>query len=201
MKISDNGLAIIQKYEGCRLDAYVCPAGVLTIGYGHTGSDVKTGMTISKEKALELLKKDISKFEKLVAKYDGIYHWTQNQFDALVSFAFNVGNIDQLTNHGKRTIKEISSKITAYNKANGKVLAGLTKRRAEEKKLFDSAVSNESKTTTEKTATKKTEKEVKAKGTADYFNKSLAGTYKTNANLNMRDDAGISNNSLVVIPK
>ena len=141
MKISDNGLAIIQKYEGCQLKAYLCPAGVLTIGYGHTGSDVKSGMTITKAKALELLKKDISRFEKAVSKYDSVYHWNQNQFDALVSFAFNIGSIDQLTNNGKRSIAEISSKITAYDKANGKALAGLTKRRAEEKKLFDTKVS------------------------------------------------------------
>lgn len=141
MKISDKGLAIIQKYEGCRLKTYLCPAGVLTIGYGHTGSDVKSGMTITKAKALELLKKDISRFEKAVSKYDSVYHWNQNQFDALVSFAFNIGSIDQLTNNGKRSISEISSKITAYDKANGKALSGLTKRRAEEKKLFDAKVS------------------------------------------------------------
>lgn len=146
MKISDKGLAIIQKYEGCRLKTYLCPAGVLTIGYGHTGSDVKSGMTITKAKALKLLKKDISRFEKAVSKYDSVYHWNQNQFDALVSFAFNIGSIDQLTNNGKRSISEISSKITAYDKANGKVLAGLTKRRAEEKKLFDTKISTTKKT-------------------------------------------------------
>ena len=148
MKISDKGLALIQKYEGCRLTAYLCPAGVLTIGYGHTGKDVKPGMTITKTRALELLKKDVSKFEKAVLKYDSIYKWNQNQFDALVSFAFNIGSIDQLTNNGKRTISEISSKIPAYNKANGKVLSGLTKRRLEEKNLFDSKSSSASSTTT-----------------------------------------------------
>lgn len=155
MKISDKGLAIIQKYEGCRLKTYLCPAGVLTIGYGHTGSDVKSGMTITKAKALELLKKDISRFEKAVSKYDSVYHWNQNQFDALVSFAFNIGSIDQLTNNGKRSISEISSKITAYDKANGKVLAGLTKRRAEEKKLFDTKVSS---VPTQSSTTKKSSK-------------------------------------------
>lgn len=140
MKISNNGLAIIEKFEGCQLKAYVCPAGVLTIGYGHTGSDVKPGMTITKEQAVELLKKDVAKFEKVVEKYNSTYKWNQNQFDALVSFAFNIGNIDQLTNNGKRSIAEISAKITAYNKAGGRVLTGLTKRRAAEKALFDTAV-------------------------------------------------------------
>lgn len=150
MKISDKGLSIITKFEGCRLKAYKCPAGVLTIGYGHTGSDVKSGMTITESKAIDLLKKDVSKFEKKVEKYNSVYNFNQNQFDALVSFAFNVGNIDQLTNNGKRSIAEISAKIPSYNKAGGKVLAGLTSRRAAEKKLFDTKV------TINKTATKTT---------------------------------------------
>ena len=140
MKISDNGLNIITEFEGCQLKAYRCPAGVLTIGYGHTGSDVTAGLTITKDQAIKLLKKDISKFEKKVEKYNSIYNWNQNQFDAMVSFAFNVGSIDQLTDNGKRSIKEISSKITAYNKAGGKVLAGLTRRRAKEIELFDTKV-------------------------------------------------------------
>lgn len=147
MNISDNGLAIIEKFEGCRLKAYKCPAGVLTIGYGHTGSDVKAGMTITKEQAVELLKKDVARFEKKVAKYNDKYNWNQNQFDAMVSFAFNVGSIDQLTNNGKRTIAEISAKITAYNKAGGRVLAGLTSRRSAEKKLFDTPVDKSAKST------------------------------------------------------
>lgn len=142
MKISDNGLNIITEFEGCQLKAYRCPAGVLTIGYGHTGSDVTAGLTITKDQAIKLLKKDISKFEKKVEKYNSIYNWNQNQFDAMVSFAFNVGSVDQLTDNGKRSIKEISSKITAYNKAGGKVLAGLTRRRAKEKELFDTKVEN-----------------------------------------------------------
>lgn len=160
MKISNNGLDIIQKYEGCQLKAYLCPAGVLTIGYGHTGSDVEPGMTITKGKALVLLKKDISRFEKAVSKYDSIYNWNQNQFDALVSFAFNVGSIDQLTNNGKRTISEISSKIPAYNKANGKVLAGLTRRRAEEKKLFDTKVSSKETKSNTSSAKKESKKSI-----------------------------------------
>lgn len=204
MKISDNGLSIIQKFEGCRLKAYKCPAGVLTIGYGHTGKDVKAGMTITKAQAVELLKKDVAKFEKVVAKYNKTYKWNQNQFDALVSFAFNVGNIDQLTNNGKRSIAEISAKIPAYNKANGKVLLGLTRRRADEKKLFDKAVDKKNKTTKAKTtkeSKKTTVKMVGATGTADYFKKELAGIYTTTANLNMRNDAGASNKSLVVVPK
>lgn len=204
MKISDKGLSIIQEFEGCRLKAYICPAGVLTIGYGHTGKDVKSGMSITKSQAIDLLRKDVAKFEKQVMKYNSTYKWNQNQFDALVSFAFNIGSIDQLTNNGKRSIAEISAKIPAYNKANGKALAGLTRRRAAEKKLFDTAVKKETKKSSSKT-TKTNKKEttisVSATGTADYFKKDLAGTYTTTANLNMRDDAGVSNKSLVVVPK
>ena len=76
-------------------------------------------------------------FEKKVNKYNGIYNFNQNQFDALVSFCYNVGNIDQLTAKGTRTIKEISEKILAYNKSAGKVINGLTNRRKKEKELFD----------------------------------------------------------------
>ena len=113
MKVSKRGLEIIKKYEGCRLKAYLDPIGVPTVGYGHT-SGVKLGQSITQEKAEEYLQKDVEKSEKAVDKYNSIYHWTQNQFDALVSFAYNVGDIDQLTDRGRRSIKEISAKIPAY---------------------------------------------------------------------------------------
>lgn len=141
MKISDKGLQIIKDFEGCELTAYKCPAGIWTIGFGHTGKVngkvIRKGMTITELKATELLKEDVAKFEKAVLKYNSKYNWNQNQFDALVSFAFNIGSIDQLTANGTRTIAEISAKIPAYNKANGQTLAGLTRRREAEKELFD----------------------------------------------------------------
>ena len=139
MKISDKGLTLIRKYEGCRLTAYKCPAGVWTIGAGHTGSvdgkAICSGMKITSAKATELLAADCAKFEARVAKYTG-YGWNQNEFDALVSFAFNVGSIAQLTANGKRSRAEIAAAMLRYNKAGGKVLAGLTKRRTEERELF-----------------------------------------------------------------
>lgn len=148
MKISKNGLNLIKQFEGCKLTAYKCPAGVWTIGYGTTGKiDGKAiceGMKITKAKAEKLLAADCVKFEKLVAKYDEKYHFNQNQFDALVSFAYNIGSIDQLTAKGTRSIKEISEKILAYNKAAGKELAGLTRRRKAEKALFDKVFVSES---------------------------------------------------------
>lgn len=136
MKISKNGLELVKSFEGCKLTAYKCPAGVLTIGYGHTGKDVKENLEITKEKAEQLLASDLTAFEKKVDKYQEKYNWNQNEFDALVSFAYNVGNIEQLTQNGSRTKKEIAEKILLYNKAAGKELAGLTRRRKAEQQLF-----------------------------------------------------------------
>lgn len=145
MKTSETGLNLIKSFEGCRLTAYLCPAGVLTIGYGHTGG-VKSGQKITQAKADAYLKADLAKFEKHVASYDKKYNWNQNEFDALVSFAYNTGNITQLTASGTRTKKQISERITSYNKANGKELAGLTRRRAAEQALFNKPVKNVKKT-------------------------------------------------------
>ena len=136
-KINKSGLNLIKKYEGCRLTSYICPAGVLTIGYGHTGKDVKPNQTISKKKAINLLKKDLARFERHVQSYNYIYEWTDNEFSALVSFAYNIGNIDQLTAYGKRTRSQIRSAMLKYVKANGKTLQGLVKRRKAELKLFN----------------------------------------------------------------
>ena len=136
-KINKSGLNLIKKYEGCKLTSYICPAGVLTIGYGHTGKDVKPNQTISKKKAINLLKKDLSRFERHVQSYNYIYEWTDNEFSALVSFAYNIGNIDQLTAYGTRTRSQIRSAMLKYVKANGKTLQGLVKRRKAELKLFN----------------------------------------------------------------
>ena len=136
-KIKKSGLNLIKKYEGCRLTSYICPAGVLTIGYGHTGKDVKPNQTITKKKAISLLKKDLARFERHVQSYNYIYEWTDNEFSALVSFAFNIGNIDQLTAYGTRTRSQIRNAMLKYVKANGKTLQGLVKRRKAELKLFN----------------------------------------------------------------
>lgn len=146
MKTSKNGLDLIKKYEGCRLKAYLDPVGIPTIGYGHT-SGVRLGQTITQAEAEAYLQKDVEKSEKSVDKYRDTYHWTQNQFDALVSFAYNIGNIEQLTKHGRRNLKEISDKIPVYCNAGGKPLAGLKARRAEEKALFDTPTKDTDKPT------------------------------------------------------
>lgn len=135
--INKAGLNLIKKFEGCKLTSYICPAGVLTIGYGHTGSDVKPNQKISKKKALSLLKKDLVRFERHVQSYNYIYEWTDNEFSALVSFAYNIGNIDLLTAKGTRTRAEIRKAMLKYVKANGQVLQGLVRRRKAELKLFN----------------------------------------------------------------
>ena len=136
-KINKSGLNLIKKYEGCKLTSYICPAGVLTIVYGHNGKDVKPNQTITKKKAISLLKKDLARFERHVQSYNYIYEWTDNEFSALVSFAFNIGNIDQLTAYGTRTRSQIRTAMLKYVKANGKTLQGLVKRRKAELKLFN----------------------------------------------------------------
>lgn len=135
LKTGQAGLSLIKQFEGCRLTAYRCPAGVLTIGYGHTGN-VAAGQTITQAEADMLLVADMEKYEKKVNQYFDKYRWNQNEFDALVSFCFNVGSIDQLTAKGTRSRAVIAEKILLYNKAAGKELAGLTRRRKEEQKLF-----------------------------------------------------------------
>lgn len=136
MRIDEKGLNLIKKFEGCKLSSYKDSAGVLTIGYGHTGKDVKSKMTITQDEADELLKKDIHRFEVHISGYRKKYKWTQNEFNALVSFAFNIGNIDQLTKNGKRNKGQIADAILLYTKAGGKTLTGLVKRRKAEYELF-----------------------------------------------------------------
>ena len=106
MRISDNGVNFIIGFEGFSPVACKCvlTEKYLTIGYGHYGADVKEGQKITREDAFKLLKNDLVSFEKKVDKYNHIYNFNQNQFDALVSFAYNVGSIDQLTAKGTRSI-------------------------------------------------------------------------------------------------
>ena len=136
MKISDRGIALIKEFEGLRLTTYSCAAGKKTIGYGHTGSDVYFGQRITEREAESLLRADLARFERHVNSYDSAYGWTQNEFDALVSFAFNVGNIDQLTYNGIRSKKMIADKMLEYCKTGGKRLSGLVARRQREREMF-----------------------------------------------------------------
>ena len=135
----EKGLNLIKKFEGCRLKAYRCPAGVLTIGYGHT-KGVKAGQVITQAQAEELLRKDIVNFCKKVDKYDKIYHFNENEYNALLSFVFNIGNLNQLTANGTRSKKVIGEKMKLYTKSGGKTLNGLVRRRNEEYALYTKGV-------------------------------------------------------------
>ena len=142
--VSKTGINLIKEFEGCRLTAYKDSVGVVTIGYGTTNADksitgttITMGMKITQATADKWLEKSLNKkYAKLVDKYNSIYKWTQNQFDALVSFAYNIGSIDQLTAKGTRTKTQIANKMPEYCHAGGKVLAGLVRRRNAEKALF-----------------------------------------------------------------
>lgn len=137
MKTSQRGINLIKEFEGLRLTAYRCPAGVYTIGYGHTRG-VKRGMKITEEEASAFLTADLLNSEKAVERYDSVYHWNQNEFDALVSFTFNCGatNLRALLRNGRRNRSQIVATLPLYRKAGGKVLRGLERRRAAEKALF-----------------------------------------------------------------
>ena len=112
MKISNTGIALIREFEGCRLTSYVCPSGILTIGIGHTGTDVHSGQTITDAEATALLRKDLDQFEKAVSSLITI-PLTQAQFDALVSFAFNcgAGALEESTLRKRLNNKEDPNKV------------------------------------------------------------------------------------------
>jgi len=139
MEVSNKGLAIIKRFEGCHLKAYRDPVGIPTIGYGHI-KNVTMGMEITQAQADAFLKEDCKKAEANVNKYLNKYKFNQNQFDALVSFAFNIGSIDRLTANGTRSISKISQMIPAYCNAGGHILQGLVNRRNAERELFDTPV-------------------------------------------------------------
>ena len=137
--VSQAGLALIKKYEGCRTNAYKCPAGVWTIGYGHT-KGVSQGMMISHRDADRLLEEDLKYFESAVSSAVTV-PINQNQFDALVSLAFNigVGAFDKSTLLARLNRKGYvlaANQFLRWTRGGGKVLPGLVKRRQEERELF-----------------------------------------------------------------
>lgn len=135
MKTSDNGINLIKSFEGCRLTAYKCPAGVWTIGYGHT-NEVSTGMKITEAQAVNFLKQDLCKFENSVNKVCSSLNLNQNEFDALVSFTYNCGEGSLRTLIKDRSKKQIAEALLLYNKSGGKILPGLVRRREAERELF-----------------------------------------------------------------
>lgn len=137
--ISSNGVILIKSFEGfSRVACKALPTEkYLTIGYGHYGKDVKPNQTITESEAVKLLVKDLSGFVAKVNKYNRKYGFTQNEFDALVSFCYNVGNIDGLTKNGTRTKAQIADKFLAYSYSGGNYVKGLYNRRMKEQALFN----------------------------------------------------------------
>ena len=140
MKINKSGIELIKKCEGCRLTAYRCPAGVLTIGYGHTVG-VKEGDRITQRQADKMLVDDLKIYEGYVNEINQKYKYlfNRNQFSALVSFTYNCGreNLHALCKNGLRNKDDIGQCIKLYDKANGQTLNGLTVRRLLETELYN----------------------------------------------------------------
>ena len=133
------GLALIKKFEGCELKAYQCSAGVWTIGYGHT-KDVVEGMEITQEQAEQMLVDELHEYESYINKYVTVA-LSQNQFDALVSWVYNLGPANlkastmlKVLNDGK--YEDVPYQMKRWNKAGGKVLDGLIRRREAEALLY-----------------------------------------------------------------
>lgn len=139
MKVSQPGVDLIKSHEGLRTKAYMCPANVLTIGYGHT-SKVYPDQVISHQEAERLLKEDLKKFENAVNAFVKV-PLSQNQFNALVSFTFNVGitafansTLLRFLNDGRYS--NAASQFDRWVNGGGVQLPGLVRRRKEERELF-----------------------------------------------------------------
>jgi len=141
--IGEKGLELIKQFEGLKLETYICPAGVPTIGYGTTkidGKKLTIGMQITKEQAEGYLRNDVKVFENHVQRLVKV-PLTQNMFDALVSFTYNLGagNLGRSTLLKKLNDRDYggaAEELLRWNKAGGKVLNGLVRRREAEKALF-----------------------------------------------------------------
>lgn len=139
MKISTKGIELIKKFEGCKLFAYRDSVGIATIGYGHT-KNVKMGMAITQQQAEAFLKEDVAPIEKVLNSLN--INFTQGQFDALVSWNFNLGlgNFKSSTMYKyiveRKSDLEITQQMVKWHNAGGKPLLGLRKRRCAEANLF-----------------------------------------------------------------
>lgn len=145
MKVNSKGIQLIKSFEGCLLNAYLCPAKVWTIGYGSTqyldGKPVKQGDKITQQQAEELLIDTVNIFAEGVSKLIKV-ELNDNQFSALVSFAFNLGIGNLQKSALLKKVNEnpnnhmIRTEFAKWNRAGGKVLNGLTRRRNAESQLY-----------------------------------------------------------------
>ncbi len=140
MQISEEGKQLIKKFEGCRLEAYKCSAGVWTIGYGRT-TNVKEGDTCTQEEAEKWLNEELVVYGAYVN--DAVLiTLEQNEFDALVAWTYNLGSTNLNNSTMLRVLNEnqkedVPHQMRRWNKANGKVLEGLVRRREAEALLFE----------------------------------------------------------------
>ena len=139
MKTSNNGIDLIKHYEGCELEAYICPANVWTIGYGHI-KGVQEGDVITEQQAHDMLIEELEEYEGYINNAVTV-PLNQDQFDALVSWVYNLGNgnlrsstLLKVLNSGD--YDSVPNEILRWNKANGQVLEGLKLRRESEAELF-----------------------------------------------------------------
>jgi lysozyme len=141
MKINRAGLNLIKDFEGLRLIGYRCPAGIPTVGYGHTGPEVRVGRRITEEQANTYLINDVSRFERGVTDAIGTAPTTENQFSAMVSLAYNIGlgafgKSSVLRHHKAGHRHRAAASFLLWVKAAGKTLPGLVRRRNAERRMF-----------------------------------------------------------------
>ena len=139
MQTGNKGIELIKHFEGCELEAYKCPAGVWTIGYGHI-KGVKEGMKITEHQAEEMLKSELHEYEGYINDYVTV-PLNQNQFDAMVSWVYNLGGGNLKASTLLKVLNAgdydgVPAQMLRWNKAGGKVLEGLTRRRQAEADLF-----------------------------------------------------------------
>ena len=139
MNTSQNGIDLIKHFEGCELKAYKCPAGVWTIGYGHI-KGVQEGDVITEQQADEMLVEELHEYENYVNTLVNV-PLNQNQYDALVSWVYNLGGGNLKSSTLLKVLNSgdyagVPAQIMRWNKAGGKVLEGLTRRRQDEAELF-----------------------------------------------------------------
>ena len=139
MRTGNKGIELIKHFEGCELEAYKCPAGVWTIGYGHI-KGVHEGMKITEMQAEEMLKSELHEYEGYINDYVTV-PLNQNQFDAMVSWVYNLGGGNLRSSTLLKVLNAgdydgVPAQMLRWNKAGGKVLEGLTRRRQAEADLF-----------------------------------------------------------------
>lgn len=137
-RVSETGQSLIKYFEGCELETYICPSGIPTLGYGSTGPNIQMGMKITLEKAESMLVDDLREFEDAIKKLITV-QISQSQFDALVSWAFNVGagavsesTLRRRLNEGDDAMSVIEQELPRWNKGpNGPMPGLITRRKAE----------------------------------------------------------------------